>query len=243
MLSSSSSVKPSVLLKAFQEAASNVILVLNTKDVKLKSPMWIQRESKILKRFWALESLGVPVYRYSFDSPASAWNIAHLFVQGDMVNVRIGLDETKPGFRFTKDKLWIIERCAARKAIYEVGGSSNLTLSKSMQRTKDKIMDWIRGETAAGAHIMWLYRAARAGKSTIAQTLAESCHSQNLLLATFFFSQTDTTRNTIHPLIATIAHQIAEAIPQARESIKNALRRDHTIFRAPFVMQFNQVVL
>ena len=54
-----------------------------------------------------------------------------------------------------------------------------------------KIMNWTVGQVGWDGFIMWLYGPAGAGKSAIAQTIAELCHARHLLLASFFFSRTD----------------------------------------------------
>ena len=61
--------------------------------------------------------------------------------------------------------------------------------------------------------IMWLYGAAGAGKSAIAQTIAELCEEYKILLASFFFFRADSLRSNSKQLVATIAHQIATVIP------------------------------
>ena len=71
-----------------------------------------------------------------------------------------------------------------------------------------KIMNWIVGEVEWDKFIMWLYGPAGAGKSAIAQTIAEQCYASHLLLASFFFSRTDPKRNTEKSLIASIAYQM-----------------------------------
>jgi len=48
-------------------------------------------------------------------------------------------------------------------------------------------MGWIKREEDLDAFIMWMYGPAGAGKSTIAQTIAEMCDEEMLLLASFFF--------------------------------------------------------
>jgi hypothetical protein len=50
----------------------------------------------------------------------------------------------------------------------------------------DKIMEWVRKKIDTDTFIMWLYGAAGAGKSAIAQTIAELCEEHKLLLASFF---------------------------------------------------------
>jgi len=69
-----------------------------------------------------------------------------------------------------------------------------------------KIMKWIQWGEDLHAFIMWVYGPAGAGKSAIAQTIAEMCEEEIILLASFFFSRNDPSRSTVKPLIATIAY-------------------------------------
>jgi hypothetical protein len=92
----------------------------------------------------------------------------------------------------------------------------------------DKIMNWILGlaEEECEAVIMWLHGAAGAGKSAIAQTIAERCHALNLLLASFFFSRSDPSRSHGKYFIATIAYQVATNLPSTRALITAAMEKD-----------------
>ena len=92
-------------------------------------------------------------------------------------------------------------------------------------------MNWILGlgEEECEAVIMWLHGAAGAGKSAIAQTIAERCYALNLLLASFFFSRSDPSRNLAKYLIPTIAYQVATNLPSTRARIAAALERDPLI--------------
>ena len=78
--------------------------------------------------------------------------------------------------------------------------------------------------------ILWLNGAAGAGKSAIAQTIAELCDEAGVLLASFFFSWSDPYRNNGATLFPTLAYQIACAIPEAREQLERAIDRDPLIF-------------
>jgi len=241
--SSKSLVNPSILLQAFQRVTGNVTLVVNTRDVELETPVWIEKEREIKQQFLTLEPLDLPLYQ-CFDDLPSARKITNRFMQDDQVDVRLVLDKTWSGFSFAyvKDGWWIIKRRTARNAIYEGGDSLDPTLSTTTQRAKDGIMDWIAGKTSADAHILWLYGEAETGKSTLARALMDSCHSKNLLLATFFFSRLNASRKTIDTLVATIVDQIGNASPLARELITDAME-DHGVFWAPFAAQLNRLVL
>ncbi|KDR79540.1 hypothetical protein GALMADRAFT_25224, partial [Galerina marginata CBS 339.88] len=85
----------------------------------------------------------------------------------------------------------------------------------------NKIMDWIRGldPEAREALIMWLYGPAGSGKSAIARSIAERCYEEGILVASYFFSRSDPTRNHGRSLIATIAYQASIRFPDIRDHI------------------------
>jgi len=92
-------------------------------------------------------------------------------------------------------------------------------------------MNWILGlgEDDQHAVILWFYGPAGAGKSAIAHNIAERCDLEGLLLASFFFSRSDSRRNNSKSLFTTIAYQIAINIPGTREKIVAAIERDPLI--------------
>ena len=106
-----------------------------------------------------------------------------------------------------------------------------------------KIMKWIKWEEDIEAFIMWVYGPAGAGKSAIAQTIAEMCEEEMILLASFFFSRNDPSRSNVKPLIATIAYQIILSLPQVRDTILGAIERDPLIFSKSLAVQFNSLIL
>ena len=107
----------------------------------------------------------------------------------------------------------------------------------------NKIMKWIKREEDRDAFILWLYGPAGAGKSAIAQTIAEMCEEEMILLASFFFSRNDPSRCTAKPLIATIAYQITSNLPDVRESILGAIERDPLIFSKSFAVQVKSLIM
>jgi len=106
-----------------------------------------------------------------------------------------------------------------------------------------KIMRWIRWEEDLEAFIMWVYGPAGAGKSAIAQTIAEMCDEEMLLLASFFFSRNDPSRSTVKPLVATLAYQIISNLPQTRDIILGAIERDPLIFTKSLVVQVKSLIM
>jgi hypothetical protein len=107
----------------------------------------------------------------------------------------------------------------------------------------NKIMKWIKWEEDLEAFIMWVYGPAGAGKSAIAQTIAEMCEEEMILLASFFFSRNDSSRSTGKPLIATIAYQITLNLPDARDAIMGAIERDPLIFSKSLAVQVKSLIV
>ena len=73
---------------------------------------------------------------------------------------------------------------------------------------------------------MWLHGPAGAGKSAIAQTVAETCAKHGQLAASFFFSRSSPDRNVLKYLFPTIAVQISLSSIHKRQTLKNLLQDD-----------------
>jgi len=106
-------------------------------------------------------------------------------------------------------------------------------------------MNWILGlgEDDRNAVILWFYGPAGAGKSAIAHNIAERCDLEDLLLASFFFSRSDPTRNHSNSFITTIAYQIAINIPGTREKIVAAIERDPLVLTRSMEAQFSTLIV
>jgi len=104
-------------------------------------------------------------------------------------------------------------------------------------------MDWVRNKIDTDAFIMWLYGAAGAGKSAIAQTIAELCEEHKLLLASFFFFRADSLRSDSKRLIATIAYQVAVVIPDVRGLMEAAIDNDPHLLSRSLTTQFTALIV
>ena len=102
----------------------------------------------------------------------------------------------------------------------------------------EKILEWVMKKVDTDTFVLWLYGAAGAGKSAIAQTIAEVCHELKLLLASFFFSRTAPLRCTSKHLFATIAYQMVKGIPAIRGLVEGAIERDPLIFQQSLEEQY-----
>jgi hypothetical protein len=78
--------------------------------------------------------------------------------------------------------------------------------------------------------ILWLHGPAEAGKSAIAQTIAERCTVADELVASFFFSRGKPGHNRTNLLWATVAFHIAKNIPCLRSPIGGAVAADPDVF-------------
>ncbi|KDR74743.1 hypothetical protein GALMADRAFT_29274, partial [Galerina marginata CBS 339.88] len=108
----------------------------------------------------------------------------------------------------------------------------------------NKIMDWIHGADpeTRNALIMWLYGPAGSGKSAIARSIAELCASEGILVASYFFSRFDLTRNHGRSLIATIAYQVSLRFPETRDHIAGAITHDPFIFSRSLNSQISSLI-
>jgi len=91
-----------------------------------------------------------------------------------------------------------------------------------------KIETWAKAGSE-GTNILWLHGPAGAGKSAIAQTVAETCAGQDELAASFFFARSVASRNTLNHLFPTIAAQIAFSAPEKRRRLDKILKNDPCI--------------
>ncbi|KAJ7037596.1 hypothetical protein C8F04DRAFT_1091810 [Mycena alexandri] len=79
------------------------------------------------------------------------------------------------------------------------------------------------------ANVMWLYGPAGAGKSAVAQTMAETWARQNVLAASFFFGRWREGGSSGKSPFPTIAYQLALHIPELRTPIGVPVEADPAI--------------
>jgi Mrp family chromosome partitioning ATPase len=94
----------------------------------------------------------------------------------------------------------------------------------------DKIEKWAlrMDPDTSDTSILWLSGAAGAGKSAIAQNLAEHFHSKGLLIASFFFGRSDSTRNHARSLVSTMVYQLYSLLPPFVTNLKNVRLLTHS---------------
>ena len=107
------------------------------------------------------------------------------------------------------------------------------------------MQNWVSSSPAffSLGHLLWLYGPAGAGKSAIAQTIAEMCANLGLIIASFFFSRASQSRNNEKRLISSVAYQLAISIPSTRSYIESAVQIDPAIFDRSLQTQIDTLII
>ncbi|KAF8055362.1 hypothetical protein FPV67DRAFT_841505 [Lyophyllum atratum] len=108
-----------------------------------------------------------------------------------------------------------------------------------------EVTNWIdsRSDTDVSKKVLWLHGPAGAGKSAIAQSIAEDCDRRGILAASFFFSRAIPGRNSIDRLFTTIAYQIAISTPDTQPHIQRALSWDPSIVHKAIHVQLQKLII
>ena len=85
-----------------------------------------------------------------------------------------------------------------------------------------ELEDWLMNEQ--DHHVFWLNGLAGTGKSTIAQTFAETSFADGKLGASFFCSRDSDDRNNLQAIFPTLAFQLACRYPPFRQKLLQVLR-------------------
>ncbi|KDR70772.1 hypothetical protein GALMADRAFT_809670, partial [Galerina marginata CBS 339.88] len=140
-----------------------------------------------------------------------------------------------------------LEHAVSPNAFYDSAGRCDPPKCHPNTRVAvlEKIMAWILGQDpeTRNSLIKWLHGPAGAGKSAIAQTIAQHCAKAGILLASFFFFRSDSTRNHARSLIATIAYQITTCFPSFRKLVVETIDADPHIFNRTLLKQFSSLIV
>jgi hypothetical protein len=107
------------------------------------------------------------------------------------------------------------------------------------------IIDWVQDNEQSASPILWLHGPAGAGKSAIAQTIAQECKDNGILVASHFFSRTSSSseRSDGDRVIPTLTLQLLQAFPVIRWHIKDVIRKDPVIFHRLRSIQMEELVI
>lgn len=103
-----------------------------------------------------------------------------------------------------------------------------------------EICDWM---DTAEEKLLWIFGPAGAGKSAIAQTIAEACAKNSILAGSFFFFRGAPGRNTTERLVLSIAYQLAIRITGLRVCFGEIIEADLSILYKPLDAQIRQLVI
>lgn len=104
------------------------------------------------------------------------------------------------------------------------------------------ITNWLH-EVDIDNDILWLYGPAGAGKSAIAQTIAELIYERRSLAGTFFFLRGKAGRDDGHHLFPTLAYQLALHIPGLRALVNTAMLNDLTVHSKTLETQLKTLIV
>ncbi|KIK71573.1 hypothetical protein GYMLUDRAFT_341040 [Collybiopsis luxurians FD-317 M1] len=157
---------------------------------------------------------------------------------GTFNNIGISVEESEKG-------LLELFRHSSSSALFNA--EARFPPPKCHPGTRESILkdlqSWVHSDPYSPNSVRWLYGPAGAGKSAIAQTLAESFARDESLAAAFFFWRSDDSRNNAHKLFTTISLQLAATIPELRSIINQAVLRNLSALTSSIETQFDELVL
>ena len=104
-----------------------------------------------------------------------------------------------------------------------------------------KLRDWVENSSSNESSLFWLHGGAGAGKSALAQSLAEQMKETNNLAGSFFFFSIDASRNNADRLFPTLIYQLAKLHSGFETNLINQLKKNQDIFNKPRDYQFKSL--
>lgn len=113
---------------------------------------------------------------------------------------------------------------------------------ETRKELRERIMSWVTNAVGRDWDMMWLMGPAGAGKSAVAQTIAEHCQESGRLGASFFFSRLN---NRADPttVIPTLAYRLAANHPAYRHAITQIIADDRSILDKTVHVQFKNLIV
>jgi len=104
-----------------------------------------------------------------------------------------------------------------------------------------EIEHWLT--TERGQRVFWLNGLAGTGKSTIAQTFAETSFADGKLGASFFCSRDFTDRSNLQAIFPTLAFQLAYQYPLFRKELLQVLKARPDVGRGSLCLQMEKLIV
>lgn len=111
--------------------------------------------------------------------------------------------------------------------------------------TRDFILGDILGwaQSTRDQPVFWLNGLAGTGKSTIAQTFAETAKNHNILGASFFCSRDYLDRKELKNIFPTLAYQLACHYPQFRDHLVKVIKQDPSAAHNSLISQLRDLLV
>ncbi|KAJ7630231.1 hypothetical protein FB45DRAFT_531164 [Roridomyces roridus] len=91
--------------------------------------------------------------------------------------------------------------------------------------------------------ILWLHGSAGIGKSAIVQKFAGDCDQRGRAAASFFFKRGHRSCGGWDQIVATIAYQLAEAVPEFSDSLRQTIKQEKLIVGRAVPIQFERLLV
>ncbi|KAJ7598448.1 hypothetical protein C8J56DRAFT_881081 [Mycena floridula] len=98
-------------------------------------------------------------------------------------------------------------------------------------KTREEVLEtldkWAKGD---GHPVCWLYGPAGAGKSTIAQTMAQRSDKHKWLAFSHFFSRRYSDRSNLSQFVPTFTFELIRRLPSLEAAVNGVLKKDARLF-------------
>ncbi|KAF5328176.1 hypothetical protein D9619_013419 [Psilocybe cf. subviscida] len=153
-------------------------------------------------------------------------------------------------FASVHTQLWSLSRLSAAAAHTALHNSAARPDAPRCHRNtraayRDNVEQWTlgSGNDYDGERLIWLRGGAGVGKSAIMQSVIEQCAQHAVVLGSFFFFRSDSSRNYAEVLIPTLAYQLARSFPAALAILEPIISRDPLIFKASLRTQAHELLV
>lgn len=109
------------------------------------------------------------------------------------------------------------------------------------QKLRERILEWL-SDTNRSLSLLWLHGPAGAGKTAVAQTIAEHCMARGWLRVAFFFSRSNN-RNDPQEVIPTLAYQLVVTYTAYKQPATHILTDDPSILDKMLRIQFTKLII
>ncbi|KAJ7598427.1 hypothetical protein C8J56DRAFT_1157635 [Mycena floridula] len=122
----------------------------------------------------------------------------------------------------------LIRHDAAYNSFEREREEASVCAPKTREQVLETLAKWAQGD---GDPVCWLYGPAGAGKSTIAQTLAQYSDQQNRLAFSYFFSRRYSDRSDLTHFIPTFTFELTRCLPLLEGVVNAALKENPRLFQ------------